>query len=157
MEAARRGPKRQRIAKLICPEVSTCYSCGMGKPCDEWTGYVDPDGYGRAVLNRKTMGAHRAIWISENGEIPCGMMVLHRCHNRKCVEISHLYLGDHKQNMEDRAMSGRNRSGHDRLNQETAAEVRNLCRTKTQREAAAILGLPKSVIGDVMSGKCWKI
>lgn len=123
--------------------------------CDEWDGTLDKDGYGLTYLDGKQMGAHRAIWILEVGPVPEGLMVLHRCHNRKCCEITHLYVGDHAQNMRDRAASGRNRSGRDRLTPELVAKIRELCAKKPQRWVASALRLPKSVIGDVMSGRCW--
>lgn len=35
---------------------------------------------------------HRVVWQYLNGEIPDGYTVDHQCHNRKCVEASHLRL-----------------------------------------------------------------
>jgi hypothetical protein len=36
--------------------------------------------------------AHRAAWVHRNGQIPDGMVVDHTCHNRRCVNPSHLRL-----------------------------------------------------------------
>lgn len=33
-------------------------------------------------------------------------MVLHTCNNRFCVLLDHLYLGTHKQNMDDMSRAG---------------------------------------------------
>jgi hypothetical protein len=52
---------------------------------------------------------HRVAWVFTNGSIPKGMMVLHKCDNRKCVNPDHLYLGTHCDNMKDvvdRGLSG---------------------------------------------------
>lgn len=38
---------------------------------------------------------------------PGDSLVLHTCHNEQCVNISHLYLGDHKQNYKDMIDAGR--------------------------------------------------
>lgn len=52
--------------------------------------------------------AHRALWIAERGPIPEGMTVDHEeCHNRKCVEITHLRLLTNLDN------ARRNKAGRD--------------------------------------------
>ena len=44
------------------------------------------DGKSHVVL------AHRAAWVHENGPIPDGLTVDHRCFNRRCVRPAHLRL-----------------------------------------------------------------
>jgi len=129
--------------------------------CIEWTGSITSCGYGYLYMRMpgeskwKQHRAHRlALWMA-TGVQPVGF-VLHRCHNRKCVNPDHLYEGTHEQNMKDRAASGRNRSGRDRLTPELVKSIRELCSRMKQRDVAKRLDLPKSTVGDVMSGKCWK-
>jgi hypothetical protein len=57
-------------------------------------------------MNDKNMRAHRASWEFFRGQIPADMQVLHACNVRRCVRPLHLYLGDHQQNMDDRAVAG---------------------------------------------------
>jgi hypothetical protein len=45
------------------------------------------------------------------GPIPPGLHVLHSCDYRRCVEITHLRLGTHADNMRDRAERGRTAKG----------------------------------------------
>jgi hypothetical protein len=71
--------------------------------CWEWVGGKFTDGYGR-FANR---AAHRAAWEIENGEIPKGMHILHRCNNPGCVRVSHLYLGTDRENADDRIATGK--------------------------------------------------
>lgn len=61
-----------------------------------------------AYLNGRTMAASRATWILANGD-PGDLHVLHTCHrgDRGCVNIQHLYLGDHERNMLDKVEAGR--------------------------------------------------
>jgi hypothetical protein len=72
--------------------------------CWDWTGYVDPQlGYGHTWYDGRQQRVHRVSYQLEVGEIPEGMMIDHRCHNRKCVNPDHLRLATMKQNQENRA------------------------------------------------------
>lgn len=54
--------------------------------CLEWAGYRSSAGYGK--FGRQY--AHRVSWIEENGPVPDGCDVHHRCKNRACIEPIHL-------------------------------------------------------------------
>ena len=58
--------------------------------------------------HRKMRKANRFSYEIEYGEIPKGKCVLHSCDNSICVNPKHLYIGTHKDNMND--MVKRNRS-----------------------------------------------
>jgi hypothetical protein len=96
--------------------------------CWEWTGGRDAGGYGRIQVQGERMETHRFIWTCEHGPIPRGLMVRHRCDNRRCVRPDHLLLGTARDNMEDMARRGRakrNPSGEDNNNARlTDADVR---------------------------------
>ena len=81
-------------------------------PCDEWTGRTNSNGYGYLTLNDRTHYAHRIVWAQDNGPIPDGMCVLHSCDNPLCIEITHLRLGSHAENMRDMAERRRGRNSH---------------------------------------------
>ncbi len=77
--------------------------------CWPWTGAGHRDGYGRAhFLGRDKIAiAHRLAYKLSKGDIKEGMDVLHTCDNRKCCNPAHLWLGTHKENMDDMRRKGR--------------------------------------------------
>jgi hypothetical protein len=76
--------------------------------CLEWTGSVNKTtGYGKTRLDGRLIDAHRAAWIVTHGPIPEGMLVCHKCDNRRCIAPAHLFLGTHRDNMLDAHAKGR--------------------------------------------------
>lgn len=76
--------------------------------CWEWRGSMFRNGYGQSnLIIGKIRLAHRVAWILTSGDIPSGMLVLHRCDNRACINPSHLFLGTDKDNMQDMIAKGR--------------------------------------------------
>jgi len=69
--------------------------------CLIWQSCIHPCGYGRFKIKGKTQLAHRVAWVLEYGEIPEDILVLHKCNNRLCVNVKHLKLGTHQDNMND--------------------------------------------------------
>lgn len=55
-------------------------------------------------------GAHRVAWMLENGEIPKGLDVAHKCSRRICVRESHLDVVTRKRNMEHRTGPNKRRA-----------------------------------------------
>jgi hypothetical protein len=66
-----------------------------------------PWGYGTFKEGTKTSLAHRMAWEARKGPIPPNMCVCHKCDNPPCMNINHLFLGTHQDNMHDANEKGR--------------------------------------------------
>jgi hypothetical protein len=76
-------------------------------PCREWQGAVLNSGYGQIRRGKSRFVLHRYVWELANGPIPAGMFVCHRCDNKRCYRLDHLFLGTAKDNIQDMWAKGR--------------------------------------------------
>lgn len=80
--------------------------------CWVWAGPMfKHGGYGVVRIRGAYVGAHRAAVIADGRRIAKGKIVCHKCDNPPCVNPSHLYVGDHKQNAKDCVERGRHANG----------------------------------------------
>jgi hypothetical protein len=81
--------------------------------CWEWTGSFWPNkhtryGQARSLITGKWTTAQRVAWELINGPIPAKQEVCHSCDNPACCNYKkHLWLGTHKENLEDSRRKGR--------------------------------------------------
>ncbi len=129
-----------------------------GEFCLEWTSNCSESGYGRFKVDYKAHKAHHVAWVIKNGEIEEKMMILHHCDNRKCVNINHLFIGTHQDNVTDRV--SRNRSaigegnGRSKLKELEVLIIRKSSDTKAS--LARRFGVDRKVIRDIKNGITWK-
>lgn len=64
-------------------------------------------GYGSFSYKGKAYRAHRLAWSLENGPIPEGHFICHRCDNPPCVNPAHLFAGTALDNVRDMWEKGR--------------------------------------------------
>ena len=70
-------------------------------------------GYGAFWLNGKVVRAHKAAYIEYVGPIPEGMVLLHECDNRRCVNYrDHIHPGTQLENVADMLLKGRGRGSN---------------------------------------------
>lgn len=104
--------------------------------CWVWTGGVHGSGYGHFKHAGQCFKAHRVSYALTFGGIEWttgrrgsrGLLVLHKCDNRSCVNPAHLFLGSQKDNMRDCAWKERighgERHGHVKLTAEDVTEIK---------------------------------
>lgn len=72
--------------------------------CWIWSGAISDNGYGNFGIStiegfKKTLLAHRYIYIELVGDIPRGFDIDHLCRNRKCVNPLHLEAVSRSENI----------------------------------------------------------
>jgi hypothetical protein len=131
--------------------------------CWLWTGYRNPQGYGKIQVQNHPELAHRIMWRLERGEIPEGQHVLHRCDNTSCVNPAHLFLGTQQDNVTDKMAKGRHRYGHvygdahgmAKLTEEQVREI--LASNVPGKQLAKQYGVSDTTIYDIRKRKIWRV
>lgn len=85
--------------------------------------YTRNDGYISVKIKGKNVRVHRLVYESNYGAIESGLVVMHKCDNPSCINPSHMELGTHKENMEDKTRKNRTPKNQVRLNQEQKLEL----------------------------------
>lgn len=140
--------------------------------CWEWLGYKNENGYGRVQIKDWSYYAHRVIYdlvypniierkapkeTSEKG------FLLHTCDNPSCCNPKHLWIGTHKDNMEDKARKGRSpdfsggKGPRCKLTMIQAKEARELKKNgMSTRELALKFGISLASMKTLLRGDSYK-
>jgi len=132
--------------------------------CWSWKNKLIANGYGTIQTGRnKMILAHRASWLIHNGEIPTGLLVLHKCDNPPCTNPDHLFLGTHKDNMQDCIRKGRRhaRKGElhyrAKINMNIARQIKELIASGSSQSAIGrMFNISPSTVQNIADGKTWK-
>lgn len=78
----------------------TAKTAAVASGCIEWQGSLNWQGYGTfGIGERKIVKAHRYAYERAKGRIPSGMVIDHKCRNKKCVNPDHLEPVTPKENV----------------------------------------------------------
>lgn len=129
--------------------------------CLIWLDGTNNRGYGQLGWHGKRYGAHRFIWMAYFGEIPKGYFVCHKCDERSCVNINHLFLGTPKDNTSDMVAKNRAAIGEKHAGAKlTEDAVRAIRKEYASGESQSALGRKYEVsdrtIGNVVRYERWK-
>lgn len=119
-------------------------------------------GYGVIRAMGQHWLAHRLFWTLFRGQIPAGKCVLHRCDCRPCVNLNHLFVGTHTDNMRDMESKGRGRhpAGEDHGRAKVSwADVKLIRKLHasgvSQRALARRFPIARSSIRRIVDGTGW--
>lgn len=129
----------------------------VGK-CWVWKGHYNGGhrgGYGLLYIDGKRYLTHRVSYWLHSGVQPGNSLVLHTCHNRRCVNPHHLKLGDNFENGVDMVRAGR--SPQAKLRWDQIPGIRELAEQGVKGvEIARQFQVSPSVISKILSGTAWK-
>lgn len=148
-------------------------AAGNADECWEWKGTTS-NGYGRILKGGRGSGAiaaHRVSWELHRGPVASGLVVCHRCDNRRCVNPDHLFVGTQSENILDCVAKGRHprtarpectargeRHGSAKLTEAQVQEIRHTIANQgdaARKELAKKFGVHISTINSAASGKSW--
>lgn len=135
--------------------------------CWIWNGLKTKTGYGQMSIGGrkgKIWFTHRFSYQLAYGEIPEGAHVLHRCDNPSCVNPNHLFLGTHKDNMQDMVNKGRKaiKYGEDTVHHKLTADKVISIRERfarggiSQSALAREMGVTQVAIQRIVTRRTWK-
>lgn len=133
-----------------------------GNGCWEWNAHKGRWGYGTFSVNRKSKLAHRVSYELYVGEIPDGLLVLHRCDNPACVNPKHLFIGSNADNVHDCEQKGRavhltgEKHGSAKLTEEQVMAIRNKRKDRAlEPTLAKEYGVTQEHISRIVLRKAW--
>jgi len=124
--------------------------------CWNWQGAKTGKGYGviqEAGKGSRLLLAHRVSHEIHKGPVPDGLLVLHSCDNRLCVNPAHLSAGTQSQNILDAFARGRKVSGA-KLSADQVKAIR--VSAASHRALAAEYGCARSLVQRIKSGAARK-
>jgi len=120
------------------------------------------NGYGVVRIGRNSFFAHRLAFEKRYGSIPDGKHVCHACDNRLCINVNHLFLGSHAENMRD--MKHKGRAAHGQKNAKARLAENQIRRIHVLRASGESLnalavryGVSRPTISKILLGSSYKM
>ena len=124
--------------------------------CVIYKGHIGNAGYGLDYepKTQKTVLAHRKAYYDAFGAIPKGMVVLHKCNNKQCVNPEHLMVGTQSDNVKQAYRDGLQINPH---RSKTPEEVRAIFKaTGSQRAIAKTYNTTQTVVKNIRLGRTYR-
>lgn len=144
---------------------------GLIGPCQLWPGAKTVAGYGRKMINRRIIYAHRLAFCQANNlsidEID-GLVIRHKCDNPACTNPAHLETGSQADNLRDMWARGRGKctpspgevNGNHKLTEAEVREIRRIFKKRCKVFGGAALArrfnVDKTQVHNIVNGKQWK-
>ena len=120
-------------------------------------------GYGVFRIGDTVKRAHRLVYEDFYGSVSATLLICHKCDNRACVNLRHLFLGTTADNNLDRDLKGRHvkllgeQHGMSRLTTEAVLDIRHAINQLYVKRTilAQKYNVSKTAISDVIRRKTW--
>jgi hypothetical protein len=140
--------------------IPLAYKINESTGCFEVTSHVPSNnGYPHFSVKGKLVRASRYAYAEKHGKIPPGLMVLHMCDNRLCINTDHLYLGSAKENSLDSVRRGTSKflgSRHPKAKLSAAEVVEIRLSNKSPIQLAELFNVSKPTIYRIIQNKIWR-
>lgn len=146
-----------RIQGRIIPVSTRLWGTIKNKVPEEcwlWEGVLNSAGYGVIRIGNKGKLAHRIAYNLAFGLIPKGMLVLHRCDIRNCVNPDHLFIGTQSDNRIDCINKGR--GGQQKLTREDVIKIRRMKGVFTPTAISRMFNVTPPTIANLLARRIWK-
>lgn len=123
--------------------------------CWEWQAATGHGDHGMISYDGGTRHAHRVLYAMLNDTHPDDIdgIICHKCHNPRCCNPRHLYLGDRADNMRDAIKDG----SVGRLTRDDVADIINRAETgETQVSIAQDYGISDAMVSLIVRGKVYE-
>lgn len=135
--------------------------------CWLYMGAVNTSRYGMVSWDRKkNIVAHRLSYELAGGTVPPGLLVLHKCDVRRCVNPAHLFVGTEADNSADAIAKGRHCHGETShnavLTEAVVLEIRRRYKrhgahNQTNcRALAEEFGVPMAAVWNAAKRRTWR-
>jgi hypothetical protein len=115
--------------------------------------------YYKTTVNGKQCSIHRYLYIQKYGEIPKGLVIRHKCNNPKCINIEHLQIGTHADNVQDRVNHNRSAIGENNGRAKLTEENVKYIRQHSELNNTFLgkkFGVNRCLIREIKKGNFWK-
>lgn len=154
---------KQNTLESILESVVMCeHGMGCNKCCWLWKGQVSKKGYGKvSYLNDKHI-AHSLIFkLHHSLALYTGECCLHTCDIPLCCNWNHIYIGDTKQNVQDKVERNRQikgvQSSQSVVNDNKVLQLRRLYSSGgwTQADLCYVFGVSTTIVNRIINRKDW--
>ena len=124
------------------------------KPCKIWPWTLDKEGYAITTNHYRQVRVAKAVLEDFLGRpLEKGEVTRHLCHNKACVEVTHLAPGTARDNYLDNYRAGKKHPGQ-KLTDEAVREIRRLrAAGVTMAKLAELFDIAGSTVCYIVNGQ----